>query len=271
MNKLTLKLKDKIRSIIPYPVKLIILKYLCNDLVGSFFGKIYSESICYRRARIFVGSSYVKDSNKAMLWFGWYERSEIDQTITYLDQAHDVIELGASIGVNTTQILKYIGDNRQLFTVEANPDLISLLTINITNNNPRNIRVNIMNAAIDYSNRKDDLVGFLITNSSLSGKISEDIGSENYKIVKTIKLSDLSTQLNSEMFILVVDIEGAEVGMIINEMKFLKKRCFRIIIEIDGGYYNEKYYSIEDVKCSLEQHGFKLQHRHANRMVFENV
>ncbi|RPJ10799.1 MAG: FkbM family methyltransferase [Deltaproteobacteria bacterium] len=269
MNKSFLKIKDKIRSVVPYPVKSIILKSFCNDVVGSFLGRIYSESIPHRGARIFVGSSCFKDSNKAMLWFGWYERSEIDQTIAYLDQGYDVIELGSSIGVNTTQILKHIGDERRLMAVEANPDLIPLLKENIKNNNPRNIEVTVVDAAVDYSN--DDSIGFLITDSTLSGKVSRDVGPENCKIVKTIKLSDLSNQLTTARFILVADIEGAEVGMIINEMEFLKKRCFRIIIEIDGAYFGGKYYSIEDVKCLLEQYGFELQHRHANRMVFENA
>ena len=269
MNKSFLKIKDRIRSIIPYPVKSVILKSLCNDVVGFHLGKIYSESMPHRGTRIFVGSSSFKDSNKAMLWFGWYERSEIDQTIAYLDREHDVIELGSSIGVNTTQILKHIGGERRLMAVEANPDLTPLLKTNINNNNPRNIEVTIISAAVDYSN--DDSIGFLITNSTLSGKVSRDVGSENYKVVKTIKLSDLSHQLTTDKFILVVDIEGAEVGMIIHEMELLKNRCFRIIIEIDGGYFGGKYYGIEDVKCLLEQYGFKLQHRHANRMVLENA
>lgn len=268
MNVLKLKIKDRFRMFIPHRMKQLALHMLCSDFVGSVLGKIYSESIPHRRTRIFVGDPRVRDRDKAMLWFGWYERSEIEQTLAYLLPGYDVVELGASIGVNTAQILRKIGSNCQLLAVEINPWLISILKRNIANNNRRNVDVAVVNSAIDYTGKAS--VDFCLDSSSLAGRVSATANPNDCQAVKTIKLRDLADRIRMEGFILVVDIEGSEVGMLCSDEEFLRNRCFRIILEADGGYWQQRYYGVDDVRDLLELAGFKLMHRHGNRMVFEN-
>jgi hypothetical protein len=66
----------------------------------------------------------------------------------------------------------------------------------------------------------------------------------------------------------VADIEGEEAAIFVKDPESLMK-CYRIIIEMDGGVVDGGFYSTSHLMTVLVSSGFKLLHRHANRMVFQ--
>ena len=89
------------------------------------------DKIPHRGCVLDTSSARIKDKTKAALYLGLYERAEIDQTRAFVMDNFDVIELGSSIGANSTQILQKMGKNKKLIAVEVDPELCEIIKKNI--------------------------------------------------------------------------------------------------------------------------------------------
>jgi FkbM family methyltransferase len=187
----------------------------------------------------------------------------------YLAPGYDVIELGCSIGANTTQILKRLHRNRKLVAVEADPSLCAVLAGNIELNFGRAPHCHIVNAAVSYT--EGQRVGFRIGQTSLQGRIDPStIVDDRGMTVPCTTLSKLISEYGIGEYILVADIEGAEAAIFVKDPESLTN-CYRIVIEIDGGVVDGVFYSISRLMSILSSCGFSLLHRHGNRMVFQRT
>ena len=131
---------------------------LCSDFVGAFLAKVYNNQIPSRRYGKFIydcSSDYLLDSVKASIFWGIYESAEVRFVRQYLRSDLDVIELGASIGVVTTQILRKIESANKCIALEANPNLMETLKSNLQINNKAK-NYHIINKAISY-NGEDEI------------------------------------------------------------------------------------------------------------------
>ena len=128
MNISKLKRKDSIRLRVPYPVRQFIRALAVNKVTGEIIGKLFQEKIPHRGCRIDTSAKRMDATDKAALFFHFYERSEIDQTIAYLDNNYDVIELGGSIGANSTQIVRRVINTAKVIIVEADPEICGILS-----------------------------------------------------------------------------------------------------------------------------------------------
>jgi FkbM family methyltransferase len=270
MDKKQLKRKDLIRQWIPYFLREFIRLLIVNRMTGEIIAKIFHNQIPHRDCRIETSSRRISPVDKAALFFKLYERSEIDQTIAYLERDFDVIELGGSIGANSTQILRKVDESIKVVIVESDPELCEILTKNV-NNNSKHPDTFIVNAAIDYSGTKK--VELRRARSTLRGQVlSRKPGKQdqNKFEVETITLREILRRFEIDVFILVSDIEGAEIGIFLKDQDILNSKCFRIIVELDEGEYDGRFYSIDDVIELADSNGLSIVHRHGNRMVFEN-
>ena len=161
-----------------------------------------------------------------------------------------VIELGSSLGLTTSLICKLNPDNK-VFSVDANPNLISSLNYTKDKNNFKNLST--LNAAIDYSN--NEKVGFIISEYSLESKKGDNYSSV---LIKTIKFSDIFLMNDFTEYILVCDIEGSEIEILLNEVNDIAiSGCKLIIIELHEVDYCEKSYTINEL-CDLLSKKFNM-------------
>ena len=257
-----LRRKDRLRRLIPTTLKNSLLKLLKSDIVGGAIRRLYGDQIPHRNGvRVLTRSPRIASWTVGAIYFDLYERSEIDQMITYCDFSLPVVELGASIGVGTLQILKKA--QNQVVVVEADPDLHGVLIENIKYNKLDTMSLSVINAMVSYSGETEGNwePGF----NNLTGK-KDGEHSSSIK-VPCFTLSELLEDHQIGDYNLIVDIEGAEAEMFDLDEKGLA-RCVRIVAEIDGGSSQEKYYSISDLVEKLKNYGFTVVHEHGNRFTF---
>lgn len=164
-----------------------------------------------------VTSPLVSAWVKSLIFWGFYEKSEVMFIQKYLDHQKDVIELGGSIGVVYSQIAKRLPKGRRLVTVEADPRLIAVLERNI-GLNVRGADAFVVHGAVDYGGTSSICLRF--GDSNLSGAVAPQ-GSSSGIDVPTLRLSDLCERFGIARFTLVSDIEGAEAALVRGEQAAL--------------------------------------------------
>jgi FkbM family methyltransferase len=201
---------------------------------------IYFLFVHYLIKNEFIKKSYgyINVSNqsiflKSLIFFGVYERKERIIIEKYLKTGLDIVEFGASLGVITLILSKKGG--QKVIAVEANPSLLNNLNLTKSKNQLNNLF--IYSRAISY---QQGLVKLDIDKNNLGSKISENNGT----LVKTIRLEDIIYDNNIKKFVLISDIEGAEIEFILNiQDNNIINNCVQIIIELHESKYNDFYYS----------------------------
>jgi FkbM family methyltransferase len=269
MKAKTLKFKDRLRLWVPYPVWAIIRRFIVNKTMGFIIATVFRDRIPHRGCILNTASPRITPTDKAALFFHLYERSEIDQVSAYIDKGSTVVEFGGSIGASSTQIIKNAGAHARVLIVEADEELCSINRMNLDKNFPTCDAI-VINAAVDYTGSEEVL--FVATDDSKTGRVlgpSDSVGEGTLVRVPVMTLGRIVAQHGLAQFILVCDIEGAEVGIFVKEDEVLRQ-CRRIIIEIDGGYLEGRYYSIDTLLQIAKERHFTVIHQHGNRFVLEN-
>ncbi len=226
-------------------MKLALARVLTSSPVGTAIGLAFRDRIPFRGERIDTSFASVTPEVKAMLFWRLYETGEVQFIHRYLGSSLDVVELGGSIGAVSRHILRTLGtgpDAPRLVIVEANPDLLEVLTKNVGG------RANILHRAVAYGAPS---VSFNISASSLGGSVGADSG--RLVTVPTTTLSEIRATASLGDYALVCDIEGAEHAMVANETAELQ-RCRRLVIEL----HDFEGASAESLAKSIEStHGFR--------------
>jgi FkbM family methyltransferase len=250
-------------------IKVFIAQIICSDFFGNMVALLYKNKIPFHGLNINTKSSHVNASTKAMLFWGMYESAEVRFIKKYLTATDNVIELGASLGVVSSIIGSTIGDEGNCISVEANPNLIPIINDNLQANKISNVQV--INVAIDYSNNTNGYSVFNISDDHLSSSIQASTKKTTPVEVISSKLDAIAGLLNVKKPTLISDIEGAEIGFILNE-KNLSTHFKNVIIELHDAVFEEKQYSVSDMVSILtKKHEFKLLESYGNVFVFEST
>ncbi|MBK0382056.1 FkbM family methyltransferase [Pedobacter sp. SD-b] len=199
-----------------------------------------------------TSAGFVKVGSKAskpisLIFWGLYEREDIYFIKNHLPKNIPVIELGASLGVTTTQICKKVGTKTKVVSVEANPNLFSSLLETKEKNKLYNLE--IISAAIDYSGNSE--ISFSVNESTLSSSKS---ASDLNTTVSTIQLSKIIKDNHFSEYSLVCDIEGAEIELLLCEKnKDVVSACKTIIIELHTTHFEDKTYQIKELSNMFKQ------------------
>lgn len=255
-----------IPKILPIKFKLLLAKLISNNLSGWIISKVFRNSIPHHGVKIHTDFKRIRSKTVADIYFGIYERAEIDQVIAYINPDVDVIELGGSIGVNSLHIRRCLHKDKKLLVIEADPELVEILHYNIEENGMKD-DVQVLNCAIDYSGR--EIVSFCVGESNLSGQVFDESNRSSVEKVnvKAVTLGDLVTGYNFVDYTLVSDIEGMEIPIFIEDEKALEN-CKQIFLEIDGVSYKNIDYSVDDVVGLIGKCGFTIVERYYNCVVF---
>ncbi len=248
-------------------IKLIVAKVLCSSVVGNLIASYYQDkvpSLLIKGLKFDCSSKQISSHTKAQIFFGIYESAEYRFCKKYIKDGSNIIELGSSIGLISSFISK-TKSPKNILAVEANPDLIPVIRSNFSLNDVNNHT--ICNKAIGRD--KLQKLWFSKGTDNTTGSISE-IESFGAIEVTCTTLSELVDQAGFENYVLICDIEGAEVD-ILNETNDGLKLCKLLIIEIHTTERSGRSYSIENIVGLIENKDFEIMERYGNSFVFRKI
>ena len=237
---------------------------IANQWVGRIISYIYADRIP-SNGFVIDTSSNVLPRIKARIFWRIYESAEIKFVKQYLRPDLDVVELGSSIGVLSCNISKIIGNSRKLILVEANTSLVNNIQSNLRINGLLTANTTILPAAISYDYTEAGTTSFYVGRSNLNSSLES--GSSKIS-VKSTTLSELLLSENIQHYSLVMDIEGGEVDILLNDIEALDK-CEQLIVELHYVSRNGQIYTVEDlVSLFTEKAKFTLIARRGPVCVF---
>lgn len=246
-------------------IKKIVADLLCSPIIGKVLVILFNKRIpClrYPNFRFLVPVKYSNATIHASIFWGIYESAEIRLIKKYLNPDLPVIELGGSLGVNSSFIVNKLNKNSFLTIVEANPYLISNIRRNVEHYNKNEIYFEIINKAIGYSST---FLNMKISNDNTASHVSSRNTVDETIEIQSVRLSDI---VPDQHFTLVCDIEGSEVEVILFE-KLIMKRCKQLFIELHDSSYENEVYSRERLLKILLTDGFDLRKQDGNVYFFE--
>lgn len=149
-----------------------------------------------------------------------------------------IIDCGSHIGISVLYF-KTIYPNSDILCFEANPTLVKLLKINVSQNHMRGVR--IIHAAVGD---KDGRIDFYSAKDSLKYNLGDSTvknfwyNTTNYTTIK-IPSKRLSSYITRPVDLLNLDIEGAE-GVVLKEIEKKLPLINEIFLEYHGNDSNHK-------------------------------
>jgi FkbM family methyltransferase len=230
------------------------------NLLGGILRELHNNKIPYKNLRINTNSSLVNNKTVALIYFGKYEKDELEFVLKYLPKELPIIELGTSLGFVALNAIKQT--NNKIICLEANKKLISLIEDSFELNSVASNQYQILNCAL--SNKKEKLY-FSDRGSNELGKLVEF--SEN--VIEAIQLEEVAKLIPEQEYVLISDIEGAEINFLKTESHSLNK-CKMMIIELHDTEYEGEKYVINDLVEMIIAKRFELIEQSNNTYVFSN-
>ncbi len=218
-------------------------RLLGSPLVGTLAGWVFRNKIPSYGLRIDTTSVRVTPRMKAQILMRIYESAEIRFIRRYLHRVPVVVELGASLGVAASHCLSVMSPDGRYIGVEANPQLVGDLS-RVVNSRSQGRTVEIVHAAIHSGL---STVEFGIAETPLGGSVRE--GGVR---VPSVSLSELLRDSAVDRYSLVMDIEGAELDLVMNDPGALD-RCDSIVAE----FHDVETSAGATVSCTALLHRFE--------------
>jgi FkbM family methyltransferase len=228
--------------------------------VGGIIRIAYNNEIPYQSLFINTDSTLVNNKTVALIYFGKYEKDELKFVLKYLPKELPIIELGTSLGFVALNAIKQT--NHKIICLEANKKLISLIEDSFELNSVASNQYQILNCAL--SNKKEKLY-FSDRGSNELGKLVEFSES----VIQAIPLEEVTKLIPEQEYVLISDIEGAEINFLKTESHSLNK-CKMMIIELHDTEYEGEKYIINDLVEMIIAKRFKLIEQSNNTYVFFN-
>lgn len=176
-----------------------------------------------------------------------------------------ILDCGGHIGCFTMYVKSHY-PNTKIFTMEPVPDNLKLLNVNIGLNKLKNVKVipfalygNSGRFYIDLSGKQFDAVSVT----------TEKPSHENFVTIDALTLDEVLLQNQiSKVYLLKMDIEGAEYNIFQHSLESLCKNVKRIIMEFHPAGDTEKRNEIVNRLCT--DGTFKLIYETKNILGFEN-
>jgi FkbM family methyltransferase len=247
-------------------LKEVAARILVSETTGMLIGRVLRDRIPCRGCAIDTSEPAVSGVVKAMLLLRMYESAEQRFVARYMRTDLDVVELGSSLGVVTSQIARRLQRGRRIVAVEANDTLLSIIRANVNINAPQ-VALEVVHGAIDYSGAAE--VELVLGPYSFAGHVGSERPGVRSRRVQALTLRKVLMDHSLGDYVLVSDIEGAEVGFIAEEREALG-RCRQLLCELHEARRGDRVYSAADLSHLLRSsHGFRLRDHFGNVCVFE--
>ena len=200
-------------------------------------------------------------SDKGYILFNIHETGERALARKYILRSLPTIEIGGSIGVVSCSISRILDDPSAFVVVECSPENLKSLAKNRKLNS---CEFSIEPRALAYGS---DTVSFNV-DSFLAGTVHGD--ADNHILVTTTTVLDLIKKYKFHRINLIVDCEGAEIDLVVNEAAILRDYVKWFIVEIHPGIVGRA--AVSDMFDKLKESGFVVREKHGEQVVaFENV
>lgn len=247
-------------------LKKAIADSLCSPFIGKFLTRFFNKRIPSLRNwgyRFFVPVQYSSPVIHASIFWGIYESAEIRLIKKCLRSDLPVVELGGSLGIVSSFIIKKLKKENSLKIVEANPNLISTIDANLKRHNINGVQYKIFNNALGYNS--NSLRMQLSTDNTASRVIRSETSNNKFVEISCLSLSNLT---DGQPYALVCDIEGSEIEIIIHDKEILKQ-CCQLFIELHDTSYNGVIYKSIELVELLQNIGFICKAKDGNVYFFE--
>jgi len=221
-----------------------------NRSIGRFI-ELTGNRVRIGGLRFSLNSSAISTPFKSTIWLRGHELPERQLIDRHLPAGLPVIELGGGLGVVACKANRRLTNPEQHLVVEANPEMIDLLT---RNRDLNRCRYQVLNTAVAYGCDHIELsLSPFFTGSRLASVGS--VGAKSVKVPATT-LAALADQSGFDRFSLICDIEGAEADLLANDLDLLKQRAGFLLFEIHPEILGPEHaQSLIDL---LQNSGFKL-------------
>lgn len=218
----------------------------CEKLQYELSTRIRAENVVtYDGVLLDVTADLVSYEIYRAMVDGWYERQEATLVRKHLPTDIDVIELGAGIGYISTVIDERLVEDRTHLAVEPHPSVVPVLE--------KTRRLNdgswITHEAAYHPSAE-------VVELTLSGDYwSASTGSPEFRTVRVpaTSIADLCVSYDISRFALVLDVEGAEYELLLEELDLLVACCPLIIVE-----FHEHGRMADEYDDDLLDGGFEL-------------
>jgi FkbM family methyltransferase len=233
--------------------KVAIAKLVCSSFFSSIISAAFGTKIPNIRKigrepfRFNLKSPHIQGRRLAEVFWGIHENEEISFIQKYLKKDCDTIELGSSIGVLSTHIRYQVKGDKKFISVEANPHLIPTIENNLKHNSfgkpyvVKNYALSYSAPTVEFAVNADTGVSQIYSTNSSRKNIVEVVK------VKAVKLHELLKEFRISEYVMVSDIEGAEIDYIMNDASSFGK-CKQLIAELHNTEYKGNKYSVTQVK-----------------------
>ncbi|WP_345457800.1 FkbM family methyltransferase [Nocardioides marinquilinus] len=191
-----------------------------------------------------------------------YESAEIRMVRTHLRSASHLVDLGASLGVVSSAAARLLPPGAEVTCVEANAQIAALTSANLARNAPH-VRAGVINGAIDYTRSPGQAVSFVEADEHVGSAIDAD-GTRAGFTAPAVRLTDLVQGVKA--FSLVMDIEGAEVGLLLAEAQTLQ-RCQQLVAELHATEHDGRRWEVPDILQLATSLGFTVTASYGNVFV----
>jgi FkbM family methyltransferase len=253
-------------------IKQFVFSLLCNNWTGGFIYFIFNgkvPNLRYWQFKFDLTEANIEKRMVASVFFGFYESAEIRLVEKYVDGGLDVIELGASCGIVSSHLAsKFTSSSRQLISIEANELLARCWMVNTSRHNFSKASILFLSRAIYY---RAESVDFAISKNTTESKIGNPEPSNHIISVKSVSLAKLIEDYSIDKFILVCDIEGAEVELFLLEKLNYLQKCRKIVIELHNTSDQQTMYTVESIDELIQSKGFTLCERQGNVFYYESI
>lgn len=233
-----------------------------SAVVGRWIGRLTSGRATFRGHSVFLPTTVAGPIRASVFW-GLYEKAEATFVERYVPVGQVVVELGSSLGIVATVIARR--QPRSMVCVEANQTLVESIKRNLALSAPAGVGT-VINRAIDYTGTPT--VRFTVDDNSLISSVRRSTGaSERTVEVPTATLSTILAEQQIGSYVLVMDIEGAEVGVLIKDAVAFRN-CSLIVAELHAGSFEGIDYSIEDLVSRFRELDFDVIDRRGPVCVF---
>lgn len=240
---------------VPARLKVAVADLLCSRPVGECIAAIFPDRVPSAGLWIDAPSPDITPDTKARLLWGLYERAEIRMLERHLPPFLDVVELGASIGAVSAHIARRLDPSRRLVCVEPNSRLLTLVRANVRRQAP-DLRLDLVDGAIVYAATEEREVPLSVGERNVDSRLATE-RTPATTMVPAWTLGRLLPHCRIERYALVMDIEGAEAGVLYDDGAALTG-CAWMMAELHDTVHRDRRLGVEDLVAQLTSLGFEV-------------
>lgn len=190
-------------------------------LVAGWYFDVFKRKFTAGGCSFEIPESLTTRAGRGYFALDLYENVERKLVSDFIKGNERVLELGACIGIISCIVNKRLNDPSKHVVVEANPKVIPYLN---NNKQMNGCKFSIENCVI--SSNKEEIFSF--GDSIVSGSLLQKAGQVTSTAVKGVRIEDLEKNHHFEFDTLIIDIEGGEYNLLLENKNKLKQ--FRMII-----------------------------------------